>query len=139
MGAALDLISLSSELPAAPPELEASEHSEQTPAAEVVGESEQDPPPSDLLLWLRAHRLDVYHEAILENQYESLDDLCNAESGTHEKLITLLEMKPGHAMRFRRALQQGGKDIETHLPTSPVIVSEQPPELAASEQPPELA
>lgn len=95
---ALDLICLASE-PSADPDQPA-------PADATAEESEADPP-SDLLLWLRAHRLEDYHVALVERGCASLSDLLNAELARQEELIALLEMKPGHAMRFRRRLREG--------------------------------
>lgn len=62
-------------------------------------------PPDDLPGWLRHYRLDEYHEALVENGFEELEDLRMAEQKELDQVFDLVGVKPGHMLRFRRALR----------------------------------
>lgn len=58
-----------------------------------------------LLAWLQGQRLEQYHEVLVEQGFEELDDLTTAEDKDLDNIFSLLEVKPGHLLRFRRAVQ----------------------------------
>lgn len=104
----------------AKPVVEAPKSPEKPPTSEMGHAAEADmaeteellppqPPagPPTLIEWLQANRLDEYYEALVEAGFEELDDLREAEPRELDDLFTLLNIKPGHMGRFRRALRGG--------------------------------
>lgn len=81
----------------------------QTPAATIVARAASAQPagPPGLLGWLRAHRLEEYHGALVEQGFEEVQDLRDATQREVDQIFDLVGMKPGHMLRFRRALRTG--------------------------------
>merc|ERR1719433_1640838 len=67
--------------------------------------------PPDLLSWLQAHRLEEYHANLLEHGFEEVEDLCMAEQSELDTMFDLVGVKPGHMLRFRRALRDSSSSV----------------------------
>lgn len=75
-----------------------------------------DPPPNEealpaesaLLAWLKGIRLEAYHDAVVEQGFEQLEDLRGVPASRLEELTSLAGMKLGHAVRFRKAVKDLG-------------------------------
>jgi len=63
--------------------------------------------PISLLAWLQAERLEEYHEVMIEYGYEDVDDLRAAKQSDLDDMFKFCSVKPGHMLRFRRALRRG--------------------------------
>jgi len=71
-----------------------------------VQPQQQWPPSSKLLPWLAHHGLEEYHAALDEAGFELLGDMQEAEQRELDEIFTSAGVRPGHMLRFRRALRE---------------------------------
>lgn len=73
---------------------------------------------NNLKAWLQGHRLEAYHGAMVENGFDSIQDLFHMSAAELEGMFELLSIKPGHVLRFRRAVQSGMESGEAKVAQS---------------------
>jgi len=74
-------------------------------ASASTGQTKTQSQPATLLAWLRENRLSQYHELLVEQGFEELDDLLATDEKELDQVFDLVGVKPGHMMRLRRALR----------------------------------